>query len=50
VIQRAVRIGMRSLQQLDDLFSASFALGFGFSHSQWSADILSASARSALDL
>jgi len=32
VIQRAVSIGMRALEQFDDLFSARSALCFGFSH------------------
>jgi len=47
VIQRTVRTGMRALQEFDDLFSASFALSFGFSHSKWSAGILPASAQRA---
>src|SRR3979490_1899494 len=33
---------MRALQQFDDLFSTSFALGFVLSHSKWNAGILPA--------
>jgi len=32
VIQRAVRVGVGALEQLDDLFSAFLALGLRLSH------------------
>ena len=44
-------IGMRALEQLDDLFGSLFALGLGFSHLLWwSAGIPARRARSALNL
>jgi hypothetical protein len=32
MIERTLRVRMGALEEFDDLFCASFTLGFGFSH------------------